>query len=131
MVILFDLYNLSDDIFEVVFATSQQILVAKLLINKFKQEEGVMTKTIMSRFATKLHEGQLEIVIDGKKQLISYNKRQFYDRILTPLKSMGLVGYDMYKKIYKLSDKFQKNLIEIGLMWKEELEKDFPKGASY
>ncbi len=124
MVILFDLYNLPDDIYEIIFATKQQILVAKLLINKFKEEGGVLNKTVMSSFATKLHDGEIEVEIGGKKEKVSYNKRQFYDRILTPLKSMGLVGYDMYKKIYKLSDKFQKNLIHVGLMWKQELEKD-------
>ena len=36
MVILFDRFNLPEDIFEVVFATKQQIIVAKLLIEMIK-----------------------------------------------------------------------------------------------
>jgi len=126
MVILFDLFNLSEDIYEVIFATKQQKIVAKLLINELKDKDGEMTKTEMSMFATALHDGTLVTEIDeepyvGKKVKISYNKRQFYDRILTPMKSMGLVSYDMYKKTYKVSDKFNKVLIKIGLMWVREL----------
>jgi len=60
----------------------------------------------------------------GKKVKISYNKRQFYDRILTPMKSMGIIDYDLYKKTYRLSDKFNKDLIRIGLMWLKELRKE-------
>ena len=37
MVMLFDIYNLPDDIFEVVFATKQQIIVGKLLVNYMKE----------------------------------------------------------------------------------------------
>ena len=86
------------DIFEIIFATKQQEIVAKLLINYMKQEGGEIGKTEMSVFATKLHEGELVGEIDeppyqGKKVKISYNKRQFYDRILTPMKSMGMVDY--------------------------------------
>ncbi|MBN2880794.1 hypothetical protein JXM83_01965 [Candidatus Woesearchaeota archaeon] len=126
MVILFDLYNLPEDIYEVIFATTQQKIVAKLLINEIKDKDGEMTKTEMSMFATALHEGTLVTEIDeepyiGKKVKISYNKRQFYDRILTPMKSMGLIDYDLYKKTYKISDKFNKSLIKIGLMWVREL----------
>jgi len=32
--------------------------------------------------------------------------------ILTPMKSMGLIDYDMYKKTYKISDKFNKKYDE-------------------
>jgi hypothetical protein len=77
-------------------------------------------------FATALHDGTLITEIDeepyiGKKVKISYNKRQFYDRILTPMKSMGLIDYDLYKKTYQISDKFNKSMIRIGLMWVREL----------
>ncbi len=97
MVILFDQFNLPDDVFEVVFATKQQVIVAKLLIRHMKENKSEIGKTEMSLFATKLHEGKMETVIDdpgykGKKVKLSYNKRQFYDRILTPMKSMGLVN---------------------------------------
>ena len=131
MVILFDLYNLPEDVYEVIFATSQQKIVAKLLIKLIKEKGGEITKTEMSMFATALHDGTLITEIDeepyvGKKVKISYNKRQFYDRILTPMKSMGLIDYDLYKKTYKISDKFNKALIRIGLMWVRELrEKQF------
>jgi hypothetical protein len=58
-----------------------------------------------------------------KEVVISYNKRQFYDRILTPMKTMGLIDYDLYKKTYKISEKFNKNMMRIGLMWLQELRK--------
>jgi len=130
MVILFDRFNLPDDIFEVVFATKQQIIVAKLLISMIKEKGNEITKTEMSFFATKLHEGKLvtdqiqEEPYKGKKVKISYNKRQFYDRILTPMKSMGLIDYDLYKKTYRLSDKFNMEMIKIGLMWLKEFRRE-------
>ena len=133
MVILFDQYHLPDSIFDIVFATEQQSIVARLLVEQIKDKGGELTKTEMSLFATKLHEGKIsytisksasygEIKIPVKKRAtISYNKRQFYDRILTPMRSMGLIDYDMYKKTYKLSDRFNKMCIKIGLMWLREL----------
>ncbi len=128
MVILFDRFNLPEDIFEVIFATNQQKIVAKLLVQELKQHDGELTKTEMSLFATKLHEGNFVTEIDepqykGKKVKISYNKRQFYDRILTPMKSMGLVDYDLYKKTYRISDSFQKSMMKIGIMWAREFKK--------
>jgi len=128
MVILFDRFNLPEDVFEIVFSTSQQKIVAKELIRFMVQEKGEITKTQMSFFATNLHDGKYECVLDeapykGKKVKLSYNKRQFYDRILTPMKSMGLVDYDLYKKTYKLSTKFSNDIMKIGLMWKQELRK--------
>jgi hypothetical protein len=128
MVMLFDRYNLSEDIFETVFATKQQVIVAKLLIRYMKENNGQIGKTEMSLFATKLHEGNLITEIDeppyiGKKVKISYNKRQFYDRILTPMKSMGIIDYNLYSKTYKLSDAFNKELLRIGLQWVQELRR--------
>ena len=128
MVILYDRFNLPDDVYEVIFATKQQKIVAKLLINYMKQNDSVISKTEMSLFATRLHDGELIGEIDeepyvGQKVKISYNKRQFYDRILTPMKSMGLIDYDLYKKIYKLSDQFNKVLINIGILWMQEYRK--------
>ena len=127
MVILFDQFNLPDDVFKVIFATEQQEAVAKLLIKHMKENNAEIGKTEMSMFATQLHEGKL---VDSTVQkapfvkeapMISYNKRQFYDRILTPMKSMGLIDYDLYKKTYRISDKFNKLLIRIGLMWLREI----------
>ncbi|MFC1727954.1 hypothetical protein ACFLZ7_00635 [Nanoarchaeota archaeon] len=130
MVLLFDIFHLPEDVFEVIFATDQQVLVAKLLIDEIKSQGGEIGKTEMSLFANNLHSGvvvekpvKVGPVIKKEKVKVSYNKRQFYDRILTPLKSMGLVDYDMYKKKYMLSDKFGKALSNIGLMWRQELEK--------
>ena len=129
MVILFDRFNLPEDIFEVIFATKQQIIVAKLLIEEMKANDGEINKTVMSLVATKLHEGKYETRLieeppyKGKKVKVSYNKRQFYDRILTPMKSMGLVNYDLYKKTYKISDNFNKDMIRIGLLWLIEMKK--------
>ena len=128
MVILFDLFNMPEDVYEVIFATKQQVIVGKLLINHLKENGSEIGKTEMSLFATKLHEGNLVTEVDvpeykGKKVKVSYNKRQFYDRILTPMKSMGLIDYDLYKKTYRLSDKFNKEMIRVGLMWLQELRK--------
>jgi len=128
MVILFDKFNLSDDIYETVFATKQQVIVGKLLVRYMKENGSEIGKTEMSIFATKLHEGNLITEIDeppfqGKKVKISYNKRQFYDRILTPMKSMGIIDYNLYSKTYKLSDSFNKELLRIGLQWVQELRR--------
>jgi len=126
MVILFDRFNLPEDIFEIIFATKQQKIVGKLLIKELKESGGEMNKTEMSMFATKLHEGKMITTIDepeykGKKVKLSYNKRQFYDRILTPMKSMGIIDYDLYRKVYKLSEKFNTQMILIGKMWLREI----------
>jgi hypothetical protein len=126
MVILFDQYNLPDDIYEIIFATKQQKIVGKLLIKEVKKNKGEMTKSEMSTFATALHDGTYIAEIDeppymGKKVKLSYNKRQFYDRILTPMKGMGLIDYDLYRKTYKITDKFNKAMVKIGLMWIREL----------
>ncbi|MAF99127.1 MAG: hypothetical protein CMH61_00800 [Nanoarchaeota archaeon] len=128
MVILFDQFNLPEDIYKIIFATEQQEVVGKLLIKYLKENGGEISKTEMSLFATQLHEGEMVIKEAGKSIMddevkISYNKRQFYDRILTPMKSMGIIGYDLYKKTYKISDRFNKLMIKIGLMWLRELEK--------
>ena len=128
MVILFDQFNMPESVFEIIFATKQQEIVAKLLIKEIKAHGDQLTKTEMSLFANRLHEGNLIAEIDepgykGKQVKLSYNKRQFYDRILTPMKSMGIVQYDLYKKTYKISDKFNKLMIKIGLMWLRELDK--------
>ena len=76
MVLLFDRFNLPDNIYEVIFATKQQKIVGKLLIENMKENKGEMTKTEMSLFATKLHDGALITTIDepeywGKKVRIS------------------------------------------------------------
>jgi len=129
MVILFDRFNLPEDIYEVIFATKQQIIVAKLLIEMIKDNNGEINKTVMSVFATKLHEGDYVTTLieeppyKGKKVKVSYNKRQFYDRILTPMKSMGLIDYDLYKKTYRISDNFNKEMIRVGLLWLQEMKK--------
>lgn len=132
MVILFDLFNMPDDVFEIIFATSQQKIVASVLIKTMKEKGGEMSKTEMSFFATKLHEGNLITEIDepeykGKQVKLSYNKRQFYDRILTPMKSMGMIYYDLYKKTYRISDNFTKQIQKVGIMWQMEINK--PVGA--
>ncbi len=130
MVVLFDQFNLPESVYEIIFATKQQVLVAKLLIEEMKKNDGEIGKTEMSMFATQLHEGttlsgsaQQGPVALRKEVKISYNKRQFYDRILTPMKTMGLIDYDLYKKTYKLSEKFNKNVMRVGLMWLQELRK--------
>lgn len=130
MTILFDRFNLPEDVFKIVFPTERQEVVAKLLLKKMLDNGGTMGKTEMSLFATALHDGTL---IDDRQDLdpfkrsekpkISYNKRQFYDRILTPMKSMGMIDYDLYKKIYIVSDKFNRLMIKIGLLWLRQLKR--------
>ena len=128
MVILFDRFNLSEDIFETIFSTSQQKIVAMELIKYMIENKGEVTKTEMSMFATQLHEGEYETILQeapykGKQVKLSYNKRQFYDRILTPMKAMGLIDYDLYKKTYKISVKFSQEVMKIGLQWKGALKR--------
>ena len=128
MVILYDRFNMPETIYEVVFATKQQVIVARALIDFIKQNDNEVNKTQMSFFATTLHDGELHTEIDdpqyrGKKVKLTYNKRQFYDRILTPFKTMGMIDYDMYKKVYRLSDKFTKDMTRIGLLWTQELKR--------
>ena len=130
MVILFDQFHLPEDVFEVVFATEQQVIVGRLLVEEFKQNSGTLGKTEMSLFANRLHEGTIMEIIEDvgpvkrtKKVQISYNKRQFYDRILTPMRSMGMIDYDMYKKKYLISDKFNNSMKKIGMMWIQEMNK--------
>ena len=131
MVILFDKFNLPQNVYEVIFATEQQALVAKLLIKELKDNGGEMGKAEMSLFANKLHDGTLvelpeskgPAVIRPKPLKLSYNKRQFYDRILTPMKGMGMIDYDLYNKKYRISDSFNKALTKIGIMWSQEVHK--------
>lgn len=136
MVILFDQYNLPSNIFEIIFATDQQVVVAKLLMEEMKLNGGEIGKTQMSMFATKLHDGTLiesnekRGPLPNSKKNLSYNKRQFYDRILTPMKTMGLIDYNMYTKTYSLSENFNKNMMKIGLVWLQELRKP-PKSHRY
>jgi hypothetical protein len=128
MVILFDQFNLPEDIYKIIFATEQQEIVGKMLIKYMWDNSGEIGKTEMSLFATALHEGKAVVKEKGKSPIgketrLSYNKRQFYDRILTPMRGMGLIDYNLYKKTYKVSDKFNKLMIKIGLTWLRELDK--------
>ena len=128
MVFLFDQYNLSRDFYEIIFATTQQKIVGRVLINFLKQNNGVVDKAKLSLFATNLNEGKVITQIEeepfiGKKVRLSYNKRQFYDRILTPMRGMGLIDYDLYNKTYKLSENFNKAVSNIGFLWSKELKK--------
>lgn len=128
MVILIDQQNLPEDIYKVIFATEQQEIVAKMLIKYMAENDGEIGKTEMGLFASNLHEGKVIIKEKGKSPLqqesrMSYNKRQFYDRILTPMRGMGLIEYDLFKKTYKLSDRFNRLMIKIGLLWLRELER--------
>jgi hypothetical protein len=128
VVILFDQFHLPEDVFEVIFATGQQKIVAKVLIREMKRKGGEINKTEMSFFATKLHDGDFVTELDepgyeGKKVKLSYNKRQFYDRILTPMKSMGMIDYDLYKKTYSVSEQFNREMVKIGLLWVREVRK--------
>jgi hypothetical protein len=128
MVMLFDIFHMPDDIFNIVFATDQQVMVAGLLFKELKAHKGELGKTEMSIFANNLHDGmevETEVSIGPIKKTekvkVSYNKRQFYDRILTPMKSMGMIDYDLYKRKYILSSKFVDELSKIGMLWRKEV----------
>lgn len=128
MVILFDRFNLPEDIFEIIFATHQQKIVSKELIKYIFKKNGEVTKAEMSNFATQLHDGEYVTTLEdgeyqGKKVKLSYNKRQFYDRILTPMKSMGMIDYDLYKKTYRITVKFETDVQAIGQMWTKFVRK--------
>ncbi len=128
MVILFDQHNLPTSIYEIVFATPQQVIVGRVLIDYLKSNKGEVSKSKLSLFATKLNDGKVITRIEekpfiGKRVRLSYNKRQFYDRILTPMRAMGLIDYDLYKKTYKISDKFEKAVCDIGKGWSKEIKK--------
>ena len=133
MVILYDRFNLPNNVYDILFATEQQAIVAKLLIEMLRKNNGEVGRELMSFFANKLHDGKFTVEskdvdignlsLPGKKTVISYNKRQFYDRILTPLKGMGLIEFDIYKKVYRLSNNFLKDLNEISKLWQMELTK--------
>ena len=128
VVILFDQHNLANDVYEIVFATTQQKIVGRVLINYLKQNNGAVSKSKLSLFATKLNEGKVVTQIEeepfvGKYVKLSYNKRQFYDRILTPMRAMGLIEYDLYKKTYKISENFTKALGNVGTLWSREFKK--------
>ena len=66
MVILFDQFNLPEDIYKIIFATEQQEVVGKMLIKYMQDNGGEIGKTEMSVFAIKLHEGQAIIKPAGK-----------------------------------------------------------------
>jgi hypothetical protein len=134
MVILFDRFNLPDDVFDIVFSTPQQALAARLLIKTLKENKGEMGRDLMSLFANQLHDGKISIAVPStpqyeeldlpnKKINISYNKRQFYDRVLTPMRSMGLIEFDLYKKVYRISHKFHNVLEDIGKLWVQEVKR--------
>src|SRR3972149_1926731 len=126
MVILLDQFHLPENIYMIIFSTEQQAQVARMLVDEIKEKGGELGKTEMSMFATMLHDGtKINITtrdmfnrVTVKQESISYNKRQFYDRILTPMKGMGLIDYDLYKKTYKVSDRFNNEMIHIGILWK-------------
>ena len=54
MVILFDAYNMPESIYDLVFSTDQQAMVAKLLVTYMQQNGGEIGKTEMGLFAQKL-----------------------------------------------------------------------------
>ena len=123
---LFDYFHLQENIYDIIFSTPQQSLVARVLINHMKKNNNELSKTEMSAIATQMHEGTFVTEIDegqykGRVVRLSYNKRQFYERILTPMKSMGLIDYDLYKKTYTVSKKFHSVLGDIGVMWNKEV----------
>ena len=65
MVILFDQFNLPEDIFKVIFATEQQEIVAKMLLQYMWKNNGEIGKTEMGVFAARLDQGEAIIQEKG------------------------------------------------------------------
>ncbi|HDP73938.1 MAG TPA: hypothetical protein ENN46_03230 [Candidatus Woesearchaeota archaeon] len=129
MVVLFDKFNLPESIIEVIFSTNQQRAVAKLLIEYFKQNGGMLTRQQMSTFANTLHFGlifksKVKIPWASQNKPITYNKRQFYDRIITPMKSMGMINYNMFDKKYYLGGDFKEQMVILGDLFDAEVAKE-------
>ena len=40
-----------------------------------------------------------------------------------PMKSMGIIDYDLYKKTYHISEKFNDDMVQIGSLWIKEVAK--------
>lgn len=110
MVVLFDRSTLSANVFETLFATAEQAAAARALVDALKQNNCEFTRQEMSAFANELHAG---------KGNVKYNRRQFYERILTPMKGMGLVEYVELQKCYRITAKFSDDLLRIAQQWKE------------
>ena len=121
MVILFDYTKTQENVHSIIFSTKQQELVSRLLISRIKDNQGTLSRTEMSVFANNLHDGAVIAEVRKENELqsvkISYNKKQFYDRILNPMKTMGLVEYDSGKRVYRLSEKFHTAMTQIGKLW--------------
>ena len=64
MVVLFDRFNLPRDISEIIFATNQQKIVAQELVKFMVVRKGEISKADMSIFATQLHDGNYECVLE-------------------------------------------------------------------
>ena len=68
--------ELDVDIFEIIFATKQQRIIAKVLVKAMRDNRNSFTKTEMSFLATQLHDGKYVTEIDepefkGKKVKLS------------------------------------------------------------
>jgi hypothetical protein len=129
MVVLFDKFNLPESIIEVIFSTNQQRAVAKLLFEYFKQNGGMLTRQQMSTFANTLHFGlsfktKAKIPWASQNKPITYNKRQFYDRIITPMKSMGMINYNMFDKKYYLGGDFKEQMVILGDLFDQEVARE-------
>jgi hypothetical protein len=123
MTVLFNRNDLpTQDIFLIVFSTEQQRLVGNLLMDYIIRNSGEIKNTQMSMFATNLHFGKLHKIYDHEQaKSIKYNKRQFYDRIVTPMKEMGMLDYNSEKKTYKLSLDFNRFAAKLGDLWLERV----------
>ena len=123
MTVLFSRTDLpTQDIFLIVFSTEQQRVVGNLLLDFVIKNNGEIKNTQMSAFATNLHFGKLNKIFEHEKAKgIKYNKRQFYDRIVTPMKEMGMLDYQKEQKSYKISLDFNRLTAKIGGLWLERV----------
>ena len=68
MVILFDQFNLPEDVYNIIFATEHQQIVGKMLIKFIQDNGGEIGKTEMGLFANQLHLGEAVARERGKSQ---------------------------------------------------------------
>ena len=128
MVILIDQQNLPEDVYAVIFATEQREVVAKMLVKymaengaKWERQRWVCSPTTFTK--GKLSSRKKANLPCSRKQGCLTTRGNFMIGSLRRCASMGLIEYDLFKKTYKLSDKFNKLMVRIGLMWLRELDR--------
>lgn len=131
MTILFNSNEMSD-IVQIIFPLENQWKCAKLLIEYIKSHNYI-SKAQISKLADLLNEGNLKELgeefydlnskLDFELEVLKYNRKQFYSRIVGPMKEMGLINLGLYDKKYRLSLEFLDNLEKLKELWSQIIKK--------